>query len=115
MTMTDPILNNNIELNNKKIYFDDLSPIRECLDGCDKCLGYYIFDEIEAYSICECNCHEVLVTLDRIESIILLHQKSKYSKESKESKEYYNFLIKNSTSFDVIEEFNTKQKILKEV
>ena len=44
MTMTNQILNNNIEQNNKKIYFDDLSPIRECLDGRDKCLGYYIFD-----------------------------------------------------------------------
>jgi hypothetical protein len=78
MPMTNQIHNNNIEQYNKKIYFDDLSPIRECLDDCDKCLGYYIFDELEAYSTCQCNCYEILVTLEDINPIILVQQRDKY-------------------------------------
>src|SRR5215207_8997009 len=108
MATTDQILNNNIEQNNKKIYFDDLSPVRECLDGCDKCLGYYIFDELEAYSTCECNCHQVLLILDDIKPIILFHQESKYSKEYQR---HSSNSINKPTIFDVIEELFTKQRI----
>jgi hypothetical protein len=108
MTMTDQILNNNIEQDNKKICFADISPIRDCLDGCDKCLGYYIFNELEAYSICQCTCHETLLTIDDIKPIILLHQKDKYSKKYQR---YSGISINKPTIFDVIDELFTKQRI----
>lgn len=112
MTMTNHIFNNNIEQYNKKIYFDDLSPIRECLDGCDKCLGYYVFTELEAYSLCKCTCHEVLLTLDNIKPIILSHQKDKYSKGYQRDS---SISIKKPSIYDVIDKFITTQKIVKEV
>ena len=111
MNITDQILNKNIGQDNKKIYFDDLRPIGECLDGCDKCLGYYIFDELESYSICECKCREILLTLDEIKPIILLHQEDKYSKDYQI---YSSISINNYIFFDVINELFTKQKIVKE-
>jgi hypothetical protein len=107
MTITDQILNNNIESNNKKIYFDDLRHVRECLDSCSKCLGFYIFVELKSYSVCECTCHENLITLDEIKPVILLHQKDKYSKDYQI---HSNISINKSTIFDIIDELSTKQK-----
>ena len=93
-----------MEQDNKKIYFDDISPIRGCLDDCDKCLGYYIFVKLEAYSICYCTCHQILLTFKNIEPIILSIQEDK---DYKKGHKGYSNLVKtpkNSTFFNTIEE-----------
>ena len=81
MTTIEQTLYHNTDDNDKKIYFDDISPIKECLDGCDRCTGYYISYELEAYSICECPHHNNTLTIDDIKPKILSFQNNKRCKE----------------------------------
>ena len=53
MNKTDQLFNNINSDNNKKIYFDDLSPLKECLECSDNCPLMQVI-----HSKCKCNCHD---------------------------------------------------------
>jgi hypothetical protein len=44
-------------ISDDEIFFD-LSPIFDCLYGCNKCSGTYFSSNFNDFSICKCDCHK---------------------------------------------------------
>lgn len=76
-TTTDQVFKKNRQYKDKNLLFDDISPIGKCLDSCYICNWYYIFYNLESYSISECSCHKNLLTYQDSEPRILSIQRER--------------------------------------
>lgn len=105
---TDQIFDKNNQSRDKNIYFNDIGPILECIDGCEVCQEYYIFYKLEAYAICECPCHENPLTSQDIEPIIFSAQRH-FEEYKKEQNDLVRF--SKSSIFDTIDEIFSRKSV----